>query len=191
MKGAAKISQLRGHLNSAYSTAPPEVAEVFDAALDQVVDQHIKVTDVLLQLFSSGDIHAAEGATRNAVREAERAALRAARSYADNQYAAAQRDSAKLTSIPRDNASLIADKRPLDEDFLIATKLHETDDIAAFEKLLNIARQYRDWSTKVDVAVAGSQGLIRTEKRRLRLQLVTIVISVLALLLSIINAWRK
>ena len=187
INGGAQVATLRGHLNSAYSTAPAELGEVFDAALDQVADQQIKVTEALMHLIKTEDLAGAEAAIQTAVREAERAALRVARSYAENQAKAATEDNTRLAKIPRDNAGLISDKRTLDERFYSATKLHEKDDIAAFHQLLDCARMFKEWSAKVEEAIIGTQGIIMTEKRRIRLQSTAIVLSGIAIVLTIIN----
>ena len=184
---SATISELRATLNSAYSTAPKELDEVFAAGLDQIADQQIKVNEVLLLLFKKENLKEAENAIANAITEAQRAALRVARSFADNQSEKAQDRATALASLPRDSAQLLDDKRQLDEQFEQAIARHEKNDIIAFPQLLEIARKYNEWTLRVQAAISGVQGIVKSERKKLRLQIFTTSIAIIALIASIIN----
>jgi hypothetical protein len=194
LKRSTAVSSLRGVLNSAYSTAPTEVGQVFAAALDQVADQQIKITDALLELVKTEDLKKAELTIESCVSEGERPALRAARSYGDYHLEQANSILKTLTDTPRDNTALLEEKQRLEEEFRAAANLHENNDIRALALLIEVGRRYNEWTTKARTAIAGAAGLAKIEARRSKLhrlqvtlQWVTLAISITALVVAFLK----
>lgn len=184
MKGGQQVESLRRALNASYSEVPPELSEVFSAALDQIADQQVAVTDALTLLIDKEAVVETEQAITSAVADAERAALRAARAYADNQATEAAMIYTELANIPANITDLVGKRQELGRDFSTAVQLHERNDIGALEQLLTVAGGYKRWCSDARTAIAGSKTLAASDKLRIRLQYMAILV---ALLLGIIN----
>lgn len=184
MKGGQQIESLRRALNAAYSEVPPELTEVFSAALDQIADQQVAVTDALTLLLDKEAVAEAEQAISVAMSEAERSALRAARAYADNQAAEAATIYSELSLIPANITDLVGKRQELSKDFGTAVQLHEKNDFTALEQLLAVAGGYKRWCAEARTAIAGSKALVASDRLRIRLQYLGIFV---ALLLGLVN----
>jgi hypothetical protein len=184
MKGGQQIETLRRALNAAYSEVPEEIDEVFSAALDQIADQQVAVTDALTLLIDTEAVPETEQKITAATADAERAALRAARAYADIEYVEANGVYADLARIPTNITDLVGKKQDLTKEFTRAVQLHEKNDIAALDPLLAVANGYKRWCGDARALIAGSRALMASDRLRIRLQYVAIFV---ALLLGIFN----
>jgi hypothetical protein len=184
MKGGQQIETLRRALNAAYSEVPEKVDEVFSAVLDQIADQQVAVTDALTLLMDTEALAETEQKIVAATSDAERAALRAARAFADAESDEANTVYAELSRMPANITDLVGRKQDLTKDFAHAAQLHERNDIAALDLLLAVATGYKRWCGDARTAIAGSHAIARSERIRNRLQIIGIVA---ALLLGIIN----
>src|SRR5258706_1631171 len=184
IKGGQQIETLRRALNAAYSEVPNEILEVFSAALDQIADQQVAVTDALTLLIDTGTVAETEQKITTATADAERAALRAARAYADVESAEANLVYADLAQIPANITDLVGKKQDLTKEFARAVELHEKNDISALEPLFTVATGYKRWCGEARVAIAGSRALMKSDRLRIRLQYIAIFV---ALALGIIN----
>ncbi len=182
--GSQQVEQMRRALNSAYSSVPSELDELFYAALDQVADQQVKVSNALTRLIDTGNQAEAEQIISVAMTEAQRSALRAARAYADHQSDAVEVIYKELTHIPANITDLVDKRRKLDEKFARAVQRHEEDNIEALEPLLEVAVEYKTWCSDARLRIIGSQGIVESDKRRMLLQWIAIAV---ALLLGLIN----
>src|SRR6185295_3810409 len=184
LKGGQQVEGLRRALNAAYSEVPQELSEVFSAALDQIADQQVAVTDALTLLIDKDAVAEAEQAISAAVADAERAARRAARAYADNQAGEGAQIYVQLSNIPANITDLVGKRQELAKDFSGAVQLHEKNDIGALDPLLAVAGGYKKWCSDAKAAISGSRALVASDRLRIRLQYAGIII---ALLLGIIN----
>ncbi|SRR6266481_434985 len=186
MIGSKEVERMRRSLNSAYSEVPAQVGEVFEAALDQVADQQIRVAQALTELMSAGSLPEAEAAIGEAIGEAQRAA----RGYADYESSQAKTVYGKLTKIPTNTTELVDRKRKLDEKFGRGVQLHEDNKITALEPLLEVSAEYSAWCSDAEVLITGSEGIVKSDQRRARLQIlaiaVAIALGVLSLILNVI-----
>lgn len=182
--GADDVEKIRRALNGSYSEAPADLGEVFRAALDQVADQQVRVAEALTRLLTTGELAQAETDISTAVMEAQRTAMRAARAFADYEFECAKPIYGVLTHIPTNTVELVTKKRSLDDEFARAVKLHEEDNAAALELLLGVSARYNDWCSEGQLLIAGSEGIVASDRRRTRLQYAAILI---ALVLGILN----
>src|SRR5260221_13326915 len=186
MTGAEHVERMRRALNTAYSEVPPEIVEVFGAALDQVADQQVIVAQALTRLIDTESLAEAEVTIAAATSEAQRNALRAARAYGDYQSDEAKAVYGELTRIPANTSDLVAKKKKLDEDFAKAVQLHEQNNIAALEPLLVVSAEYSTWCSDARILIVGSEGIVRSDRRRIQLQYLAIAVAILLGILNII-----
>lgn len=184
--GTEIVDRMRRALNSAYSEVPSELNQVFDAALDQVGDQQVKVGEALTRYISTANIADAEQAIATAAAEAERNALRAARAYADDQSEKADKVYIELTHIPININDLSDQKRKLDAKFGRAIQLHEENKVSGLEPLLEVAGGYMAWSADARARIVESQGIVDSDKRKVRLQIAGIIVAIVLGLLNLI-----
>jgi hypothetical protein len=193
--GGQQVERMRRALNSAYSSVPSELDELFYAALDQVADQQVKVSTALTRLIDTGNLEEAEQVITVATGEAQRSALRAARAYADYQSDAVQAAYSELTHLPANITDLVDKRRKLDEKFARAVQRHEEDNIEALEPLLEVAVEYKTWCSDARLRIVGSQGIVESDKKRIRLQgiaiAVALLLGVLNIIFNLVNLLRK
>ena len=181
---AEHVERMRRALNSAYSEVPSELNQVFDAALDQVADQQVKVAEALTRLIETHDVREAELAVTAAIGEAQRTALRAARAYADDQSSKAEAVYTEITHIPTNITDLSDQKRKLDAKFSRAVQLHEENKVTGLEPLLEVAGGFKTWTSDARARIFESQGIVASDRRKDRLQIIGICV---ALVLGILN----
>jgi FtsZ-binding cell division protein ZapB len=184
MTSAGRVEEMRQALNGAYSVVPLQLAEVFGAALDQVADQQVKVTAALIRLIEVEDLREAENSIKQAATEAQRAALRAARAYADHQADEARRVRAEVGRIPADATDLLRTKQAADSCLERAVQLHEKDNSDALQALFSVASQYEAWCSEAQLHILGSEAIVASDRRKVCLQVLAIGA---ALLLGIVN----
>lgn len=186
MTGGQKVEALREALNSAYSQAPSELDGVFTSALDVVADQQVAITQALVRLIEEGATAEAETKISAALASAEGVALRAARAYADFEFSEAGKVYHRLTQIPTNTSELVRRKLVLDGKFKVAVQLHDANDGSALEMLLPVAAGFREWCSEAEIAITGSTGLVLSDRRRQRLQILAIIVALLLGAISII-----
>lgn len=190
--GAEAVEAVRRTVNQTFSEVPQELDSVFRAALDQVSDQQYNVSALLTALLEAeggSSDSVTETAVAAAVSEAQRAGLRACRAYADLEFQLAVERETEILRVPVNVAELTREKQGIDKRFAEAAALHEKNDIAALDRLISAATDYKEWCSKAQATVSGTRALAASDRLKTRLTAFGIFVAIAIGVVNYIKLW--